>query len=719
MKPTLAVMGFVLCFIAGALAMWGTGGSGSSAKIVNPAFWDDSASSVPTTSDDPIWGSRSAPVTIVLFSDYQCPHCKNLEPTIDALKKTYGPQKLRIIFKHAPIVHAKARVGHEASARVYYAAGSDAFWSFHRRAFENGQALTPENFESWARDAGVDLAKFNDPAIAQRASEKVTADLALARSLGIRGTPNALVNGVPVKGNQPIDVFRTIIDQELEAAQALISAGTPADQVYIKRSLHNRPKVETASTAPVATTTASAEPAKIEEPEKPKDRGKVQEDDATVYQVGLGKAPSKGPADALVTIVQFGNFECRYSSQVEPTVEDVLAQYKDKVRLVWRHRPLPYLRRGIPASLVAEIARAEKGDAGFWAAHKALFDAEKTGHAEKSKDVFSEAGLLSIAKGLGLDEAKVKPVITDADPSTPRFDPPPAAKPYMAAIEADTDAADDLEAEATPHFYINGRRLVGAQSMEKFQKIIDEELAKADALVQAGTAKDGVYHEIMRTAKEPDLPPSRAIEAAPPGAPWLGAENAKVEFHIFSDFECPFCKQATTTIGVVKDLYKDNVKFVWRDRPLEQHATGKLAAVAAREALAQKGSPGFWAFHDELFKVAKTPDFSRDGFEGIAQKQGLDMTAFKDALDKSKYAAEVDKDIAAANAAGITVTPGFVATYAKKGDKLEGFFVSGALTPSKYRRIVKLATAVAEGKKPAPPLSEIPAPKEAPKDDDD
>jgi protein-disulfide isomerase len=699
-------LSFLLAFIAGALAVWGSMGPSARGTVVNPASWDDSASSVPITSADPIWGSRFAPVTLVLFSDYQCPHCKNLEATIEALKVAYGPQKLRVVFKHAPIVHKNARVGHEAAAKVYIAAGSDAYWRFHARAFENSASLTPESFAAWAREAGVDPAVLEDEAIKQRAADKVGADLTLARQLGVRGTPATFVNGQLLSGNQPLDAFKSVIDAELRAAQALASSGTAAGQVYVTRSLKNRPKLADAAASP--SSAASAGPAAPDAPpdadaaEAPKDRGKLQEDDPTAYRVPLGKSPARGPASSLVTIVEFGNFECRFSSQVDATLRELGASYKDKVRLVFKHRPLPYLRRGTAASLLAELARADKGDAGFWAAHDALFEAERASFERGEKDPFREASLLAIAAKLGLDEAKVKPLLTDADPTTPTFDPPPEARAALGAIEADADLADDLDAEATPHFFINGRRLVGAQSMDKLQAIVDEELKKAEALVQAGTAAEAVYDVTMKSAKEVPLPTTKLIDPAPKGAPSAGKEAAKVELHIFSDFECPFCKQVTPTLALIKERFSDKVRFVWRDRPGEGHALGKVAAHAAREALAQKGDAGFWAFHDELFTLAKTPDFTREGFEKAAEKQGLDVSALRSALDAGKHGPAIDADLQAAAAAGISGTPSFVVTYATKEGKLEGFFQSGALPPSKFRKLVKLALAIAEGKRPPP-----------------
>src|SRR5687768_9076022 len=108
MNKGTAIVGFLLSFLAGMLLMWGVerGTSGPSAtadSVGNPATWDDNGAAVPVSSNDPTWGSRSAPVTLVMYSDYECPFCKKVETTIDALKEKYGPEKLRVIWKHNPL----------------------------------------------------------------------------------------------------------------------------------------------------------------------------------------------------------------------------------------------------------------------------------------------------------------------------------------------------------------------------------------------------------------------------------------------------------------------------------------------------------------------------------------------------------------------------------------------------------------------------------------
>jgi protein-disulfide isomerase len=134
MNKGTAIVGFLLCFLAGMMLMWGIdrgtvgGPTATAEKIGNPTTWDDSGAAVPVSSNDATWGSRTAPVTIVVYSDYECPFCKKVEATYDAIKEKYGPQKLRVIWKHNPLpFHKSARPAHVASETVFRLGGNDAF----------------------------------------------------------------------------------------------------------------------------------------------------------------------------------------------------------------------------------------------------------------------------------------------------------------------------------------------------------------------------------------------------------------------------------------------------------------------------------------------------------------------------------------------------------------------------------------------------------------
>ncbi|XYI01789.1 DsbA family protein [Sorangium sp. So ce1128] len=662
MNKGTAIVGFLLCFIAGMGLMWsidrsaGSRGHEVATFVEDGQPWSDEDAAIPVSSKDPMWGARTAPVTMVVFSDFECPFCSKVETTINQLKEKYGPDKLRILWKNNPLpFHKNARPAALAAETVFRLGGSKAFWKFHELAFQNQKALTPANFEAWAAEAGVDKAKFKAAYDRQEYMAKIDADMAVGKSSGVTGTPASIINGVFLSGAQPIDKFTSVIDEQLKAAQAAVASGTKPDKVYAKLAAENKAKA----------------------PPK-QDRERPQEDDKTVWKVPVGDAPAKGPATALVTIVEWSDFQCPFCSKVVPTLDELVKTYGDKIRFVWKNNPLPFHQRAEPAAELAMEARAQKGEKGFWDAYDLLW---------KNQQKLSDEDLLGYAKELGLDVEKVKAAI--------------ATKKHNASISADQELADDLQASGTPHFFINGRRLVGAQPIDKFKTIIDEEIKKSEGLLAKGVAAKDLYAEIIKDGKEPPPPERKEVAAPAPNSPWKGGEKAKVVMQVFSDFECPFCKRVEDTVSQISKTYGDKLKIVWRHRPLPMHKNAPLASEAAQEAYAQKGNAGFWAYHEVLFKNQGQPEaFSRASLEKYAEEQGLDMTKFKKALDTNTHKAFVDAENSVADKAGISGTPAFV---------VNGYFISGAQPFSKFKKLIDKA--MKEAGETAPAAVRVDAPK--------
>ncbi|HET9932213.1 MAG TPA: thioredoxin domain-containing protein, partial [Polyangiaceae bacterium] len=214
MNKGTAIVGFIMSFIAGVFLMWGVersrGGSDIQAESASGsgAVADQSAASVPVSAKDPQKGKADAPVTIVEISDFQCPFCSRVTPTIKQVEETYKDQ-VRVVFKHNPLpFHNRARPAAEAANTVFALGGSQAFWKFHDQAFGNQQNLTDENFENWAAAAGVDKAKFKEAYGAKKYAAKVDEDMALAQKINANGTPAFRINGVTVSGAQPFDKFK-------------------------------------------------------------------------------------------------------------------------------------------------------------------------------------------------------------------------------------------------------------------------------------------------------------------------------------------------------------------------------------------------------------------------------------------------------------------------------------------------------------------------------
>jgi protein-disulfide isomerase len=653
-NPGVAIIGFFLCFLAGVAVMWGYDQkrlhngdiTADNASTETAGSWDDSESPVPVSSKDPMWGKRDAPVTIAIWSDFQCPFCSRVEPTLDQVKTTYGPDKVRLVWKNNPLpFHNNAKPAAEAAQGAFELGGNDAFWKWHDTAFKNQSALGTDSYVKWAQDAGVkDIAAYKAGLDSHKWADKVDKDLAAGKAAGVQGTPAFFVNGVFINGAQPFDAFKKTIDQELAKAQAKIASGTPKNRVYVAMTKENK------------TNAPPAADAKKDEPPK--------EDTTTVFKVPVGNSPVLGSPNALVTIIEFSDFQCPFCSRVEPTLKAIRDKYGDKVRMVWKNEPLPFHNRAEPCAEVAQEVRAEKGDKGFWAVHDILFANQK---AQADDD------LVGYGVQAGASADKLKDAI--------------ANHTHKKEIDADNDLSQDFQASGTPHFFVNGRRLVGAVPEEKFDAIIDEEIPKAQALISKGTKPSDVYDALTKDGKGPPPPEMKDVPAnLPTNDPARGNLKSKVTVHEWSDFQCPFCGRVEPTVAQVMKDYGDKIKFVWHDLPLPMHADAPLASEAGREVFAQKGPSAFWTFHDKMF--ANQQKIKRDDLDGYATEMGLDMGKWKTALDGSTHSAEIEADKTAANSDSISGTPAFLVV--ANGAK-QGYFISGAQPYGAFHKVLDRA----------------------------
>lgn len=645
MNKGTAIVGFFMSFLAGMFLMWGidrSGGMDISAESASGGTADHSTALIPVTADDPQWGNQDALVTIVEISDFECPFCSRVNPTLKKVKAEYKKDQVRIVWKHHPLpFHKKARPAHVAAATVQALGGSEAFWKFHDLAFENQKNLTPENFSIWAKQAGVDPAKFEEAFKSNKYASKIDEDMAVATKAGANGTPAFRINGVTLSGAQPFEKFKEVIDQQLLEAKKLVDSGKKASEVY-----------------PILV----AQNAKVTEggPDKKADKGEEPVDN-TVWAVPVYEDdPVKGAKDALVTLVVFSEFQCPFCKRVEPTVSKILETYGSDVRVVWKDNPLGFHPRAEPASNVARAVYEAKGDAAFWAVHDKLFE---------SQPKLEDADLLAAAKDSGVPESVLKDAI--------------AKDKYAEKFEQSQDLATDFQARGTPHFFVNGIRLAGAQPFEKFKEVIDAQLVKAKALEKKGIARGKIYDEILKEGKSPPPPVKATIPPAPADSPAKGAKTAKIVIQEFSDFECPFCGRVNPTLKQVLDEFGSEVKIVWRNLPLPFHKNAPLAAEAAYEIYKQKGDKAFWEYHDKLFANQKAPGgIERENLEKFATEAGADMAAFKKALDERTHKARVEADGEAAKAASISGTPGFV---------INGYVVSGAQPYGAFKKAIKMA----------------------------
>lgn len=190
--------------------------------------------------DAAVKGSEEALVTIVAWSDFQCPFCSKVNPTMAKIHETYG-DKVRVAFKHNPLpMHNRAM----AAALAAESAGRQGkFWEMHDKLFANGRALTDENFEKWASELQLDVAKFQTDMKDKVLETKVRTQQSQGAVLGARGTPSFFVNGRHLSGAQPFAAFKVLIDEELKEAETLVAKGTAKKDVYAQVIAKGKAKV--------------------------------------------------------------------------------------------------------------------------------------------------------------------------------------------------------------------------------------------------------------------------------------------------------------------------------------------------------------------------------------------------------------------------------------------------------------------------------------------
>ncbi|HEY2904042.1 MAG TPA: thioredoxin domain-containing protein [Polyangia bacterium] len=164
--------------------------------------------------DAPVKGAASAPVTVLEFSDFQCPFCGRVTPTLKQIEDQY-PGKVKIAFRNMPLpFHDKAHLAAEASLA---ANEQGKFWPYHDKLFANQQALDRPSLEKYAEDLGLNMTKFRAALDSGKFKDKVDADAKDGAAVGATGTPTFFVNGTRLVGAQPFDQFKTLIDAELKA----------------------------------------------------------------------------------------------------------------------------------------------------------------------------------------------------------------------------------------------------------------------------------------------------------------------------------------------------------------------------------------------------------------------------------------------------------------------------------------------------------------------
>jgi protein-disulfide isomerase len=168
--------------------------------------------SIEVAAHDPVRGAATAPITIVEYSDYQCPFCARVNPTLDKVRATYG-DKVRIVFKDFPLPNHKEAP--KAAEAAHCAGDQGKYWEMHDRLFGNQQQLVIPVLKQHAVDLKLDAAAFGECLDSGKHTMRVTESMRIGEQMGVQSTPTLYVNGRPVIGAQPFEYFQSVIDEEL------------------------------------------------------------------------------------------------------------------------------------------------------------------------------------------------------------------------------------------------------------------------------------------------------------------------------------------------------------------------------------------------------------------------------------------------------------------------------------------------------------------------
>lgn len=188
--------------------------SGSLASSEDQA--DGSSGQFNVSGNDHIRGNIEAPVTIIEYSDFECPFCSRFHPTMQQVLADYSDQ-VRWVYKHFPLdqIHAQARPAAEASECVWEQKGNDGFWQFADGLFENQSRLGESFYKELAGNLGLNMDQFNDCVSSRKYKDKVEADYQEGIKAGVRGTPGNFINGKSIPGAVPYSTLKAAVDQAL------------------------------------------------------------------------------------------------------------------------------------------------------------------------------------------------------------------------------------------------------------------------------------------------------------------------------------------------------------------------------------------------------------------------------------------------------------------------------------------------------------------------
>ena len=292
---------------------------------------------------------------------------------------------------------------------------------------------------------------------------------------------------------------------------------------------------------------------------------------AGTRRIPVGTSPVRGPADAPVTVIEFGDFECPYTRQAESAVRKLFEKYPGKIRLVWKDEPLGvHLQADNAAAFSREVLR-QKGQDAFWRVHDALLASYPMGHPTLERIAIEE----------GLDTAEVWTALRDGR--------------HRTAIDSDIDLAEASGVGGTPWFFVNGHML-DSDDPDLLEQAVGDALGEARQRMAAGVPAGAIYEELQRDAGSAPIPVRRVTLPDPGRRPARGGPPSALRVHQFCDLSTVRCAWAEPSLRRTIASYGDEVRLVWWDISDPQQPQ----AVRVMKAATAAGNDAFWKMHDAI-----------------------------------------------------------------------------------------------------------------------
>jgi len=358
----------------------------------------------------------------------------------------------------------------------------------------------------------------------------------------------------------------------------------------------------------------------------------------------LAGRPSRGPADAPVTIIEFSDFHCPFCKRVQPTLDQLMQNYPGKIRHIWRHLPLS-IHPGADRVHEASECAAEQNK--FWEFHDKVFENQQAARGDDT--------LIGIAAQAGLDQGKFKECLQSGK--------------FKDLIQQEITKGGQAGARGTPAFFVNDQFISGAQPYANFERAVESILNPGKVQPLPPAPRDGsggARPQAQKVVQFDDLE----------GKPAIGPKDAPVTIVEFSDFHCPFCQRVQPTIDQLMKNYEGKIRRVWRHYPLPFHQ-GADRVHEASECAAEQDK--FWEFHGNVFENPQAAK-GDDALIGLAKQTGLNEKKFKGCLESGKYKDLIQKEIAKGSQSGVSGTPAFF---------INGRLLSGAQPYASFDNVVK------------------------------